>query len=107
MRYARIGDEMAKTARKMSYEEFARRLPEVLDEVARDQESVLVEKNGHTFSVSPAAPETPTGLPPLPPLEVRLKALRESAGGFHTPDREKFLEELRIMRQQDSEGRPG
>ncbi len=95
------------TKRHMSYEEFVAGLPGVLDELARAGETVLIEKNGQTFSVGPTNPELDERLPPLPPLEVRLEALRKSAGGFHTPDREKFLEELRIMRQQDSEGRPG
>ena len=98
---------MARQTRKLKYEEFAGRLAEVLDEVAAGHETVLVEKNGTTFSIGLAEPELHEGLPPLPPLEVRREALRKSAGGFHTPDREKFLEELRIMRQQDSEGRPG
>jgi hypothetical protein len=74
---------------------------------SRADDTVLIEKNGRTFSVKVAESEKHSSLPPLPPLEVRLEALRKSAGGFHTPDREKFLEELRIMRQQDSEGRPG
>ena len=95
------------TKRRMSYEEFVAGLPGVLDDLARADETVLIEKNGRTFSVGVMEPEKHSALPPLPPLEVRLEALRKSAGGFHTPDKEKFLEELRIMRQQDSEGRPG
>jgi hypothetical protein len=98
---------MAKVVRKLSYKEFVESLPEVLDELARDHDTLLVEKNGSTFRVGLAEPALDPRLPPLPPLEVRREALRKSAGGFHTPDKEKFMEELRIMRQQDSEGRPG
>jgi hypothetical protein len=94
------------TKRRMSYDEFVAGLPDVLDDLARADETVLIEKNGRTFSVEVAEPEKRSSLPPLPPLEERLRILKETAGGFHTPDREKFLEELRLMRQQDSEGRP-
>jgi hypothetical protein len=90
----------------MSYEEFVAGLPGVLDELARTDETVLIEKNGRTFSVEVAEPETHSSLPPLPPLEERLRILRETAGGFHTPNREQFLQELRDARHQDSEGRP-
>ena len=103
MRYAQIAKEMTRTTRKLSYKEFVESLPEVLDELARDHDTLLVEKNGSTFRVGLAEPELDPRLPPLPPLEVRMEALRKSAGGFHTPTRERFLEELRIMRQQDSE----
>jgi hypothetical protein len=107
MRYARIGDEMPKTTRKLTYEEFAEHLPDVLDELPVTHDPILVENDGRTFRVALAEPALDPRLPPLLPLEERLELLRQSAGGFHTPDREKFLEELRIMREQDSEGRPG
>jgi hypothetical protein len=98
---------MAKIARKMSYEEFAEHLPEVLDELARDEDTLLVEKNGHIFRVSVTEPGLDSRLPPLPPLEVRLEALRRSAGALKGVDIEQLKADLRIMRQQDSSGRPG
>lgn len=79
----------------------------VLHELARAGETILVEKNGHAFSISPAEPELDPRLPPLAPLDVRMETLRRGAGGFHTPDRQKLLNDLRIMRQQDGEERPG
>lgn len=97
---------MAETVRKISYEEFAEHLPEVLDELARARETLLVVKNGHTFRVGIAETDLDPRLPPLPDLETRLRILRETAGGFHTPDREGFLAYLREARGQDSEGRP-
>ena len=106
MRYDRVGDEMAKLARKLSYKEFVESLPEVLDSIAREDKVVLVEKDGVTFSVEQAGAEGHSKLPPTPPPEVVRRILKETAGGFHTPDREGFLKELREARGQDSEGRP-
>jgi hypothetical protein len=98
---------MANATRKLSYEQFAEHLPDVLDELARAQDIVLFEKDGKTFRVELAEPELDPRLPPLLPLETRLRILRETAGSFHTPDREAFLAYLREARGQDSEGRPG
>jgi hypothetical protein len=98
---------MAKTQRRLSYEEFVRSLPQVLDEIAQDDEAVLVEKNGTTFSITTVGSEPKNGLPPLPPLEVRLEALRKSAGALKGVDVEELKADLREMRQQDSKGRPG
>ena len=98
---------MAKVVRKLSYKEFVESLPEVLDELARDHDTLLVEKNGSTFRVGLAEPALDPRLPPLPPLEVRREALRKSAGALKGVDIDKLKGDLRIQRQQDSTGRPG
>jgi hypothetical protein len=92
--------------RKISYEEFAEDLPNILDEVARDNEVVLVEKNGRVFSVGLAKARQTSGLPPHDP-DALLKAIYESAGALKGLDIEAFKAELREMREQDSKGRPG
>jgi hypothetical protein len=78
MRYARIGDEMPKTTQKLTYEEFAEHLPDVLDELAVTHDPILVEKDGRTFRVALAEPALDPRLPPLLPLEERLELLRQS-----------------------------
>ena len=98
---------MAKLMRRMSYEEFAEHLPEVLDALARADETVLVEKNGKTYSLELAQSRAHEVLPPLPnPEEVR-EALRKSAGALRGVDIDQLKADLRIQRQQDSSGRPG
>ena len=95
------------TKRRMSYDEFVAALPGVLDELARAGATILVEKDGTTFRIALEAPELDERLPPLPPLEVRLEALKRSAGALKGVDIEQLKADLRIMRQQDSSGRPG
>jgi hypothetical protein len=92
------------TERRIRYEEFVRNLPDILDELAREREILLVEKNGTTFWVGIASPGR-AGLPPTPPTDVVRRILKETAGGFQTPDREGFLRELRELRGHDSESK--
>jgi hypothetical protein len=92
--------------RKISYEELEADLEGILDEVAREHEVVLVEKNGHIFSVG-LAEGLPRRhlLPPHDPDALR-KAIQESAGALKGIDIDEFKAELREMREQDSKGRP-
>jgi PHD/YefM family antitoxin component YafN of YafNO toxin-antitoxin module len=58
---------MAKVERRISYEDFVARLPELLDELDRDHKTVFIEKNGRAFLIGPAEELRLAGLPPLPP----------------------------------------
>lgn len=98
------GDEMSKAVRRLSYEEFAARLREVLDSVAQEDGEVIVEDAGRSYSVTLTTKAR--ALPPTPDPHLVRQILRDTAGGFDLADREQFLKELRDARDQDSAGRP-
>ena len=93
--------------RKISYEEFVEDLPAILDEVARDGEVVLVEKNGQVFSIGLAESLPRRQILPRHDPEALRRAIQESAGALKGLDIDAFKAEMREMRQQDSKGRPG
>jgi hypothetical protein len=97
---------MAKTARRISYEEFQKCLADILDKTWQEENVLEVEKDGVTFTIEITPNKASSALPPtLHPDEVR-RILKETAGGFRTLDRAGFLVELREARGQNSPGRP-
>ena len=104
MRYPENGN-MA-TQRKISYEELEADLAGIFDELARDHETLLVEKDGRIYTVGLSDSETQANLLRTDP-EAQRRAVLESAGALRGVDIEQLRADLREMRQQDSKGRPG
>jgi hypothetical protein len=92
---------MANAARRLKYEDYADNLPGLLERVDEEHSGVELERNGRIYRIQ--------GLPTAPitdPEEARA-VLRRTAGILKNVDTEALKRDLREMRQQDSEGRPG
>ena len=100
---------MVAEQRRISFEEFARTLDAVFDDVAERQEPVLVQRGGRLYRLAPAASDETSDIwanyDPAKALEA-WEALR-AARPFQGIDVEQFKAELKAMRGQDSPGRPG
>lgn len=95
---------MTKEARRIKFEDFVAHLPGLLEDVARDNEAVIVEMKGKLFRIEPTKEtELPAGR--HDPERVR-KILAGTAGGFKGLDRRRFMADLHAGRQQASGGRP-
>jgi len=92
--------------RRITFDEFARRLRTVFDAVQREKKPVLVEKEGQLFRVERESLHEPADIwAGYSPARVRA-GLRRSAGAFRGLDREAFLADVKEQREQESTGRP-
>ncbi|MGH2354226.1 MAG: hypothetical protein ACRDJN_21690 [Chloroflexota bacterium] len=101
---------MAKELPTIAFDDFAKRLPLVFDDVARRHEAILVERHGVLYRLEPETPAVQTAARTniwanYDPDKVRA-ALRESAGALAGIDRDELLRDLYEQRAQESEGRP-
>ena len=88
---------MSYQPQRIDFEEFARRLQQVFDQVRRRNEPVLVEQDGNVFRVELQEPaDIWEGYDP----EKVQRALSASRGLFEGTDRERFLAELGEQREQ-------
>lgn len=97
---------VTKEARRIQFEDFATHLSGYLDDVARENEPVIVEMRGKLFRVEPAERVEPTMPAPGHDAERLRSVLKSTAGGFKGLDRRRLMADLHAERQQDSRGRP-
>ncbi len=100
---------MVAEQRRISFEEFARTLDEVFDDVAERQEPVLVQRGGRLYRLAPAASDETSGIwANYDPEKVwqALEAARK-AKPFEGIDVEELKADIKAARGQDSQGRPG
>ncbi len=92
--------------RRITFDEFARRLRAVFDAVQREKKPVLVEREGQLFRVERESLREAADIwARYSPERVRA-GLRRSAGAFRGLDREAFLADVKEQREQESTGRP-
>ena len=96
---------MAKEIRRINYDEFAARLPILLEALARENETVLVEKEGKLYRVEPTSEADALQARPHDPDRVRRMLVR-TAGSFKGVDRAALMKDIHAGRQQASKGRP-
>ena len=100
---------MVAEQRRISFEEFARTLDTVFDEIAERPEAVLVQRGGRLYRLAPATTDQSDSIwanyDPAKALAAweDLRALRP----FEGVDVEQLKADLKAMRGQDSQGRPG
>jgi hypothetical protein len=109
------GDAMVAKPRRIRFDDFAKSLDAVFDEVAEQHEPVLVERQGRLYRLESAAVdpfEDPraeydpwANYDPEKVLQA-LEALRK-ARIFEGIDVEQFKADIKAARSQDSRGRPG
>jgi hypothetical protein len=103
---------MATDLPTIPFDDFARRVRSVFDDVARKGRAVLVEREGRLYRLEPE--RRPPVLQAADPADVwkhydaeRVKeAFRRGAGLLRGVDREELLRDLHGQREQDSTGRP-
>lgn len=93
---------MAETATHISYEEFANNLSEFFDRVARQNETIVIEKDGNESVVLKPAPAE--ARPKRERTEADHEAFLSSAGGWSDFDVDTFLEY--IYERRNSPSRP-
>jgi hypothetical protein len=103
---------MAKETTTIPFEDFARRVRSVFDDVARKGQAVLVERDGVLYRLEPQLQPRPsqTADPQdiwagYDPEKVK-EALHQAAGVLAGVDREELLRDIYEQREQDSTGRP-
>jgi hypothetical protein len=100
---------MVAEQRRISFDEFARTLDAVFDEVAERQEPILVQRGGRLYRLAPAAADRTDDIwANYDPQEVwqAWEAARE-ARIFEGVDVEQLKADIKAARGQDSIGRPG
>jgi hypothetical protein len=100
---------MVAEQRRISFDEFARTLDAVFDEVAERQEPILVQRGGRLYRLAPATAEQAEDIWANYDAEKvwqALEALRETKP-FEGIDVEQLKADIKAARGQDSRGRPG
>ena len=92
---------MANAARRLKYEDYADNLPALLERVDQEHDVVELERNGRVYRIQ-SLPKAPVTDP-----DEFLDVLKRTSGILKNVDTEALKRNLREMRQQDSEGRPG
>jgi hypothetical protein len=98
---------MVTKPRRISFDDFARTLERVFDEMAEQQQPVIVERGGRLYRVEPAGmhlSEDPWAK--YDPDEAR-RALEASIGALAGVDTEQLKADIKAERGQDSPGRLG
>jgi hypothetical protein len=90
---------VTKEARRIEFEEFAAHLPAYLDDVARENQPVIVEMKGKLFRVEPAERVEPTVPAPGHDAERLRSVLKSTAGGFKGLDRRRLMADLHAGRR--------
>lgn len=91
---------------RISFDEFARRLRTVFDNMADRGERVLVEKEGLLFWLEREKDPKPQDIwANYDPQRVK-QGLKSSAGALAGVDRDALIKDIHLQRQQDSHGRP-
>jgi hypothetical protein len=92
---------MTREARRIAFEEFAAELPDLIEELARDHEEILVEKEGRVYRIG-AVDETVRVHNP----DRFRRMLERNSGAMKTVDIEALERDLREERDHASDGRP-
>ncbi|MDQ3702972.1 MAG: hypothetical protein M3442_18925 [Chloroflexota bacterium] len=95
---------MAKELATIPFDDFARRLPVVFDDVARSGGPVFVQRGSVVYRLESQQSQSEDIWKGYDPDQV-IQALQQSAGALTGIDREQFLEELHAQREQESQGR--
>ena len=96
---------MAKQERKLSYDEVAGRLAELLHGIAHGQAPVLFEMESRLYWLGLASDHLRLDEQTTESVSVK-QMLADTAGAFKGLDRERLTRHLRQARQQASRGRP-
>jgi len=96
---------MTKETKRIDFDEFAAHLPMFFEELAREKEPVLVEKEGQLFRVEAATTAHLRGMHPHDPERVR-RMLRKTTGAFKGVNPKELMKDIHASRQQASRGRP-
>lgn len=97
---------MAKELKRLSFDEFASNVRAIFDNIARRNEPVLIEKEGHVYRLEPERKKQMEDIWTRYEPEVVRRGLRTSAGALAGVDREDLLADIHAARQQASHGRP-
>jgi hypothetical protein len=95
-----------KEPRRIEFDEFARHLRAVFDELWQAKEPILVEREGQVYRLELEAAPPFGGIWAGYNAEQVRQALDQSAGALTEVDREALLRDLREQRAQSSDGRP-
>jgi hypothetical protein len=100
---------MVAEQRRISFDEFARTLDAVFDEVAERQESILVQRGGRLYRLAPATENQAEDIWADYNAEKVLQAWEAAreARIFEGVDVEQLKADIKAARGQDSIGRPG
>lgn len=96
---------MAKQVRRISFEEFAAHMPDLLERITAEHETVIVEKNGNLYRIE-ATTEGDQGRPRTHDPERFREMLSRTAGALKGVDIVALKRDLRAGRQQGGRNRP-
>jgi hypothetical protein len=100
---------MVTTPRRISFEDFAKALDSVFDDLAEHEQPILVQRKGRLFRVEPAAMPESEDIWAGYDAERVLAAFEKAreARLFSGIDVESLKADIKAARGQDSKGRPG
>ena len=100
---------MVAERRRISFQEFARTLDAVFDEIAERQEPILVQRGGRLYRLAPATADQADDIWANYDPEKVWEALETArrARPFEGIDVEELKADIKAARGQDSHGRPG
>lgn len=101
-------EDMVATPRRMTFDDFARTLERVFDDMAEQQQPVVVERGGRLYRLAPATAEEPEDIWANYDPEKVLEAWETArkAKLFEGVDVEQLKADIKAARGQDSHGRP-
>jgi len=100
---------MVAEQRRITFDEFAKSLDAVFDEMAERQEPVLVQRGGQLYRLAPATEDQPDDIWENYDAKKVLQAWEAArkARIFEGVDVEQVKADIKAARGQDSVGRPG
>jgi len=96
---------MTKEIRRIDFEEFAAQLPALFEDMAREDDIVVVDKEGILFRIETTTEAVKESGRKHDPERVR-RMLARTAGGWKGIDRQALMKDIHEGRQQSSRGRP-
>ncbi len=98
---------MVTQPRRITFEDFAKELDAVFDDIAERRQPVLVERAGRFYLLEPTSAQEPGDIwADYDPEEAR-KALQASIGALAGVDIDELKADIKAARGQNSLGRPG
>lgn len=97
---------MDKEVKRIDFEEFTLNVGDIFDAIAKEQSTVLVEKNGRLYRIEPEPEQPQQDVWANYDRQRAKQALKQSAGALVGVDRDSLLKDIHSQRGQDSRGRP-